>query len=116
MRTRLIEWLLSSFTFLIFLFNFESSMRKLEDARTKVRGELEAPPALRRFGSGWISGTLGLVLGVAGVLLVISLLAPGLFSIPETQNLRSNPWYRVGIHFTLIAAFAFSVLSLILRK
>ena len=91
-------------------------MSKLHDVRMKVRGELEAPPALRRFGSGWISGVLGLVLGVAGLLLVISLLAPGLFSIPETQNLRDNPWYRIGIHFTLIAAFAFSALSLVLRK
>jgi sterol desaturase/sphingolipid hydroxylase (fatty acid hydroxylase superfamily) len=91
-------------------------MSKLHDVRMKVRGELEAPPALRRFGSGWISGTLGFVLGVAGLLLVISLLAPGLFSIPETQNLRGNPWYRLGIHFTLIAAFAFSALSLVLRK
>ena len=57
----------------------------------KVRGELEAPPALRRFGSGWISGVLGLVLGVAGLLLVICLLAPGLLTIPETQMLRDNP-------------------------
>ena len=38
-------------------------MSKLEDARMKLRGELEAPPALRRFGSGWTSGVLGLVLG-----------------------------------------------------
>ena len=82
----------------------------------KVRGELEAPSALRRFGSGWISGTVGLVLGLAGLLLVVSLLAPGLFAIPETQTLRDNPWYRVGIHLTLIAAFAFSALSLVLRR
>src|SRR5215469_15999001 len=93
-----------------------TGMSKLHDARMKLRGELEAPPALRRFGSGWISGVLGLVLGVAGLLLVISLLAPGVFAIPETQTLRDNPWYRIGIHFTLIAAFAFSTLSLVLRK
>jgi sterol desaturase/sphingolipid hydroxylase (fatty acid hydroxylase superfamily) len=91
-------------------------MSKIKDARMKLRGELEAPPALRRFGSGWISGVLGLVLGVAGLLLVISLIAPGVFAIPETQTLRNNPWYRFGIHFTLIAAFALSALSLVLRR
>jgi len=82
----------------------------------KVRGELEAPPGLRRFGSGWISGVLGLVLGIAGLLLVISLLAPGVLAIPETQNIRDNPWYRIGIHIVLVAAFACSGLSLVLRK
>ena len=91
-------------------------MSKLHEARLKLRGELEAPPALRRFGSGWISGVLGLVLGVAGLLLVISLLAPGMLAIPETQMLRGNPWYRVAIHFILITAFALSALSLVLRR
>ena len=91
-------------------------MSKLHDVRMKVRGELEAPPGLRRFGSGWISGVLGLVLGIAGLLLVISLLAPGVLAIPETQNIRDNPWYRIGIHIVLVAAFACSGLSLVLRK
>lgn len=91
-------------------------MSKLHDVRMKVRGELEAPPALRKFGSGWISGVLGLVLGIAGLLLVVSLLVPGVFSIPETQSLRENPWFRIVLHFLLIAAFACSALSLVLRR
>lgn len=91
-------------------------MSKLHDARMKLRGELEAPPALRRFGSGWISGVLGLVLGIAGLLLVISLIAPGIFAIPQTETLRDNPWYRLAIHLTLIAAFVLSALSLVLRQ
>jgi sterol desaturase/sphingolipid hydroxylase (fatty acid hydroxylase superfamily) len=91
-------------------------MSKLHEVRMKVRGELEVPPALRRFGSGWISGVLGLVLGVAGLMLVISMLAPGLLAMPESEPLRSNPWYRVGLHALLIAAFGFSGLSLALRK
>lgn len=33
-------------------------MIKLEQARRKLRNELEAPPAVRKFGSGWISGVL----------------------------------------------------------
>ncbi len=91
-------------------------MSKLHDARLKVRAELEVPSALRRFGSGWISGVLGVVLGIAGLLLVISLRAPGLLAMPESQPLRDNPWYRIGLHVILLGAFATSALSLVLRK
>lgn len=44
-------------------------------------------------------------------MLVITLLAPGFLAIPKTQPLRDNPWYRVAIHFTLVAAFALSALK-----
>ncbi|MBW8863916.1 MAG: sterol desaturase family protein [Verrucomicrobia bacterium] len=91
-------------------------MSKLHNARLKVRAELEVPAALRRFGSGWISGVLGVVLGIAGLLLVISLRAPGLLAMPESQPLRDNPWYRIGLHVILLGAFATSALSLVLRK
>lgn len=90
-------------------------MSKIHETRLKLRGELEAPPALRRFGSGWISGVLGLVLGMGGLLLVVSLLVPGLFTMPEARRLEGNPWFRLGLHVLLMAAFAFSGLSLALR-
>ena len=64
---------------------YTPTMSKLREARLKLRDELEAPPALRRFGSGWISGVLGVVLGLAGLFLVISLRAPGAFSMPEVR-------------------------------
>ena len=88
----------------------------LQDARLKLRSELEAPPALRRFGSGWISGTLGLVLGIGAFLLVLTMRAPGTFSTPELRGLEGNAWFRVGLHALFILAFAFSALSLILRR
>lgn len=91
-------------------------MSHLHDARMKIRGELEAPPALRKFGSGWISGVLGLGLGVGGFLLVLSLRAPGAFSMPEVRALHGQVWFRLVIHGLLLAAFAFSALSLALRK
>src|SRR5215471_12464331 len=91
-------------------------MSKLHEVRQKVRSELEAPPALRRFGSGWISGVIGLVLGLAGLLLVVSLRFPGLLAIPEMRFLGENAWFRLGLHVSLIAAFALSLLSLILRR
>ena len=82
----------------------------------KVRGELEAAEPLRRFGSGWISGVLGLMLGIAGLLLVFSLRAPGTFSMPEFRTLHANAWFRLVLHAILLAAFLLSALSLALRK
>src|SRR6476646_8466264 len=91
-------------------------MSKVHEARLRLRSELEAPPPLRRFGSGWISGVIGLVLGVAGLFLVISLRVPGLFAVPELRGLHTYPWFRVGLHFLLLSAFALSALSLALRR
>ncbi len=82
----------------------------------QVRGELEAPPALRRFGSGWISGFLGLMLGLGGLLLVIARRAPSLLAMTETRAFEDTVWFRLGLHVLLITAFALSVLSLVLRK
>src|ERR1051326_5367470 len=90
-------------------------MSKLHDARLELRRELEAPPALRRFGSGWISGVLGLVFGLAGLGLVIALRVPGSCAVPETHHLYENPWFRVGLHFLLLTGFILSALSLALR-
>jgi len=90
-------------------------MSSLGDARSKLRGEFEAPPALRRFGSGWFSGVLGVILGLAGLLLVLSLCAPQLTSMPQVRAFHENPWFRFGLHLLLIAAFCFSALSLALR-
>ena len=50
-----------------------SGMSKIHEGRFKLRAELESPPALRQFGSGWTSGVLGLVLGLAGFSLVLAL-------------------------------------------
>lgn len=83
--------------------------------RQAIRNELEAPPALRAFGSGWISGVLGLVLGVGGLLLVITLRAPGLFSMTELRAVHDAVWFRLLLHSILIVAFACGALSLALR-
>jgi sterol desaturase/sphingolipid hydroxylase (fatty acid hydroxylase superfamily) len=89
---------------------------QLSPVRQKIRNELEAPETIRRFGSGWISGLLGVVLGSAGLLLVISLRAPGTFSMPEIRALHANTWFRFVLHGILLSAFVFSALSLALRR
>ncbi|HEY4300665.1 MAG TPA: sterol desaturase family protein [Candidatus Didemnitutus sp.] len=91
-------------------------MGHIHDVRMRVRGELEAGEGLRKFGSGWISGVLGLVLGVAGFFLVVSLRLPGAFSMPEIRALHAQAWFRLVIHLILLAGFALSALSLALRR
>ena len=90
-------------------------MKHIHETRLKLRGELEAPPALRKFGSGWLSGVLGLVLAVAGFCLVLTLRAPGLFTVPEARGVQDAAWFRIALHLLLLSAFAFSALSLALR-
>jgi hypothetical protein len=90
-------------------------MTPLHHLRQKVRAELEAPPERRPLGSGWLSGTLGLVLGLASCALVLALRLPGAFAIPETHALYQNPWFRVGLHVALLTAFGLSAISLALR-
>ena len=60
---------------------------------------------MRRFGSAWISGVLGLVLGVAALLLVVALRLPLAFSVLNLQNLYGKEWV-VYIYSTLTHAIS----------
>jgi sterol desaturase/sphingolipid hydroxylase (fatty acid hydroxylase superfamily) len=91
-------------------------MKQIAEVRLNLRRELEEPAALRRFGSGWISGVLGLVFALGGFFLVLSLRAPGTFSMPEVQAIASTAWFRVALHVLLLSAFGLSALSLALRR
>ncbi len=85
-------------------------------APDRLRRELEAPDTLRAFGSGWISGVVGLALGAGGLLLVLSLRAPGAFSMPEITALHGHRGFRLVLLGLLAVAFACSALSLALRR
>lgn len=90
-------------------------MSGIHKVRMKMRSEVEAPAPLRRFGSGWISGVLGLVLGLAGLFLVASLRLPGSLSMPEIRALHDGVGFRLALHLILILGFGLSALSLALR-
>ena len=72
--------------------------------RMRLRSELEAPPTLRRFGSGWISGVLGVVLGLAALMLVLCLRLPGALSMPELREHLNASTFRFGLHILLLTA------------
>lgn len=78
--------------------------------------ELQAPRALRRFGSGWYAGLFGLLLGILAFAMVLVLRFPTLFATPQLAIVHGSPWFRPGVHLLILAAYALSVLSLMLRR
>jgi sterol desaturase/sphingolipid hydroxylase (fatty acid hydroxylase superfamily) len=90
-------------------------MKLIQKSRLAIRAELEASPNLRRFGSGWISGVIGLTLGVASFALVLALRFPGVFSMAELTPMQGQVWFRLVLFGLLFLAFGSSILSIILR-
>ncbi|MBM3815018.1 MAG: sterol desaturase family protein [Acidimicrobiia bacterium] len=68
------------------------------------------------FGSGWISGVVSATLGLMGLGAVACLHYPELLTTPNLREVYPLGFIRGLIHFVLITAFAFGVLSLVLRK
>ena len=87
----------------------------IQKVRLKLRADLESPAELRRVGTGWLSGVAALVAAVAGLFLVLCLRYPSLLTVPPVRGVYTTTWFRLTLHFVLIAAFAFSAISLVLR-
>lgn len=77
---------------------------------------LEVPREERPIGSGWLSGTLSLICGVAALALAIILRYPDLFSTPELAVIHEYIPFRVAFQFFLIFGYVLSFLSLILSR
>jgi sterol desaturase/sphingolipid hydroxylase (fatty acid hydroxylase superfamily) len=82
----------------------------------KVRSELETPREQRPFGSGWFSGSIGLLAGVVGFLLVTVLRNPSLTSVPQLAAVHQSALLKPFLYFVLISGFSLAALSLVLRK
>ena len=90
-------------------------MAKTLDPITALTRDLEAPIAVRRFGSGWFSGFFGLLLAISGLFLVAALRWPELLSTPELAAFEAAPWFRAVVHLVLLTSYALALLSLLLR-
>ena len=84
--------------------------------RRVLRADLEAGAADRAFGTGWFSGVVGLGLALLGLGMVAFLSLPGALTLPELRAQHHQPWFRLALHFILIAAFGWAVLNLMLRR
>lgn len=85
---------------------------RAEQALARLFGD-EAP---RRFGTGWISGILAVVLGVLSVLAVLCLHFPEWLTLPELRGRYPLPLVRLAIDLSILAASLLSGLSLLLRR
>ena len=80
--------------------------------RTHVALETTEPTS---FGSGFISGLLAAILGIAGFGLALSLRFPQYFGYERLAPLHGLAYLRAAIHVTLIASFLLGTLSAFLR-
>ncbi len=85
------------------------------DFRKKLRAELETPLDQRGLGTGWLSGTLGFLLGAGCLVLAICRAFPGIFIMPQLRPLFEHPWFSTGLMAAMLAAFALALLNLALR-
>jgi len=83
---------------------------------TSLGQDLESNNEERRFGSGWISGALALVLSVVGLGTVLCLRYPELLTVPEAQGMYNVGLIRLSLHLVLIAAFVLGIVSIVLRR
>lgn len=90
-------------------------MNPVHETRLKIRSELEAPPVLRKFGSGWLSGVLGLFSGFCALCSVVMLRFPGVFTMTENAKLIASTGFRTAVLGFIVLGFLFSVLNLALR-
>ena len=82
----------------------------------KVRAELEAPREQRLFGSGWISGSIGILAGIVGFVMVLILRNPQLTTVPQLAAVHQGWLFKPVLYFVLVSGFVLAALSLILRK
>lgn len=83
---------------------------------TPVGSSLSAPLSERRFGSGWISGTLALFLGIVGLGAILCIRYPDLLTIPQIRTLYPLPSIRIAVHVVLIAALTLGLINVILVR
>ena len=72
----------------------------------------------RSFGSGWLSGFLGLALAIAGLATVLCFWYPQWLTVQDAREFYTNheQTIRVALSFVLIIAFSLGMISTILRQ
>ncbi len=83
--------------------------------RQHLRNELEAPADQRRFGTGWISGVLALILGVAALAATVCMVFPDVSTTPQLRGAYASVPVVLLVHGLLLLSFCLAFLSLALR-
>lgn len=69
-----------------------------------------------RWGTGWISGVVGITLGIFGFGAVVCMRFPDWLTMPALRELYPLPVLRVLLQAVLVVGFGLGVISLSLRK
>lgn len=70
----------------------------------------------RRFGTGWISGVIGLFLSLMGLGAVLCFCFPDLLTVADAREYYNTGLIRIVLHLVLVSAFLLGILSVVLRK
>lgn len=68
------------------------------------------------FGTGWLSGLVGAILGLLGLGAVLCFRFPDWLTVPEARSLYPVPLVRVLLHVVLVSGFVLGAISLTLRR
>ncbi len=88
----------------------------MASAAEEALARIFADAAPRRFGTGWISGVLAVVLGVLSVAAVLCLHFPQWLTVPELRSRYPLELVRLAIDLAVLATLALAGLSLLLRR
>jgi sterol desaturase/sphingolipid hydroxylase (fatty acid hydroxylase superfamily) len=83
---------------------------------TNLGKEIDAPHEERKFGTGWISGILALVLAVIALGAVLCLRYPDLLTMPDARPSYNVAIIRLALHLVLISSFTLGIISIVLRS
>lgn len=81
-----------------------------------IFNELEKPRTERPFGSGWLSGSLSVLIGVVCLATILVMRFPATFSSPDLINIHNSVPIRSFVHGLLILGYVLSILSLLLSR
>lgn len=82
----------------------------------KITAELETPRAARPLGSGWLSGSLSVLAGVAGFCLVLLHWYPETLSFPYLSPVTGSGIMTLAMRIVLMLGYVLAFVSLVLAR
>lgn len=88
----------------------------LNKLRIAIENDLEASEEQRKFGTGWISGVIALIISISAFLLLLSQQYRAFFSVDDLEKLHSSSSYDLLIQAFILVAFMLACTNLVLRR